>query len=64
MPDQGPPTASVLAAYMVISNGGTCQITPHHPDFDHTELHRTIVESVSPGWSDRETWIAAGERFP
>jgi hypothetical protein len=45
---EAPPTASVLAAYMLISNtgGGPAAITAiTSPDFDHTELHRTVVES-------------------
>jgi copper(I)-binding protein len=44
---EAPPTASVLAAYMVISNTGAApaEITAiASPDFDHTELHRTVVE--------------------
>ena len=45
---EAPPTASVLAAYMVISNSGEypVEITAvASPDFDHTELHRTVLES-------------------
>lgn len=44
---EAPPTASVLAAYMVINNHGDSpvEITAiTSPDFDHTELHQTRVE--------------------
>ena len=44
---EAPPNASVLAAYMIISNTGTtdAQITDvASPDFEHAELHRTVVE--------------------
>jgi hypothetical protein len=44
---EAPPTASVLAAYMVINNHGDspAEITAiTSPDFDHTELHQTRVE--------------------
>jgi copper(I)-binding protein len=62
---EAPPTASVLAAYMVISNtGGTpARITAiASPDFDHTELHRTIVESgVARMVPIEKLEIAAGE---
>ena len=45
---EAPPTASVLAAYMVISNTGESPVgitAIASPDFELTELHRTIVES-------------------
>jgi copper(I)-binding protein len=45
---EAPPTASVLAAYMVINNTGEslAGITAiASPDFERTELHRTVVES-------------------
>lgn len=44
---EAPPTASVLAAYMVINNHGdsAVEITAiTSPDFDHAELHQTRVE--------------------
>ena len=45
---EAPPTASVLAAYMVIHNAGAASaeislITS--PDFGHVEMHRTVVEN-------------------
>jgi copper(I)-binding protein len=45
---EAPPTATVMASYMVISNtgespAGITAITS--PDFDHTELHRTIIRT-------------------
>lgn len=45
---EAPPAASVLAAYMVIRNAGTTpvEISPiTSPDFDHTELHRSVVKN-------------------
>ena len=45
---EAPPTTSVLAAYMIIHNEGDspAEITSiTSPEFDHTELHRTMVES-------------------
>jgi len=44
---EAPPTAGVLAAYMVISNAGTAPAavsTFTSPDFGHVELHRTVME--------------------
>ncbi len=64
---EAPPTVSVLAAYMVISNtGGTpAEITAiTSPDFDHTELHRTIVESGIARMAPLEKLeIPAGEKI-
>src|SRR5512147_3065222 len=64
---EAPPTASVLAAYMVISN---VRETPAEiaaissPDFEHTELHRTIVESGVARMVPIEKFqIPAGERI-
>ena len=45
---EAPPTASVLAGYMVIRNAGTtpAEITNiSSPDFGHSEMHRTVVEN-------------------
>lgn len=45
---EAPPTASVLAAYMVIRNAGTtpAQISRiTSPDFGHVEMHRTVMEN-------------------
>jgi copper(I)-binding protein len=45
---EAPPTARVLAAYMVIENTGESPagiMAIASPDFEHTELHRTTVES-------------------
>jgi copper(I)-binding protein len=44
---EAPPTAKVLAAYMIIENQGDrdAEITAiTSPDFGHTELHQTLVE--------------------
>jgi copper(I)-binding protein len=65
---EAPPTASVLAAYMVISNtgGDPAEITSiASPDFDHTELHRTIVEAGVARMAPIEKLeIPAGEKIP
>jgi hypothetical protein len=45
---EAPPAASVMAAYMIIRNEGDspAEITSiTSPEFDHAELHRTMVES-------------------
>jgi copper(I)-binding protein len=64
---EAPPTASVLAAYMVINNTGEspAEITAIvSPDFEHTELHRTIVESDVASMVPIETLdIPAGEKL-
>jgi copper(I)-binding protein len=44
---EAPPTATVLAAYMIIENQGdrSAEITTiTSPDFGHTELHQTLIE--------------------
>jgi copper(I)-binding protein len=44
---EAPPTATVLAAYMIIDNQGdeSAEITAiTSADFGHTELHQTLVE--------------------
>jgi periplasmic copper chaperone A len=62
---EAPPTATVLAAYMVIRNTGNspARVTAiTSPDFDHIELHRTIVESgVARMIPVEKLEIAAGE---
>ena len=62
---EAPPAASVLAAYMAIRNTGKADavITAvASPDFDHTELHRSVVESgIARMVRINELEIAAGE---
>lgn len=64
---EAPPTSSVLAAYMVISNTGEApvEITAiASPDFEHAELHRTILESgVARMAPIVKLQIPAGERI-
>ena len=64
---EAPPTASVLATYMVISNTreAPAEITAiASPDFDHPELHRTVVESgVARMVPIKKLQIPAGERI-
>jgi copper(I)-binding protein len=62
-----PPTASVLAAYMIITNTGgePAAITAiTSPDFERTELHRTIVEFGIASMAPIEKLeIPAGEKI-
>jgi copper(I)-binding protein len=64
---EAPPTASVLAAYMVIHNAGTTpteisRITS--PDFGHIEMHRTVVKNgVASMVPLGKLEIAPGERI-
>jgi copper(I)-binding protein len=64
---EAPPTTRVLAAYMLISNTGEspAEITSiASPDFEHTELHRTIVESGVARMAPIESLeIPAGEKI-
>jgi copper(I)-binding protein len=64
---EAPPTASVLAAYMVIRNPGTVPVEITNvsgPEFGRAEMHRTVVEGgVATMVAIRKLEIAPGEQI-